>query len=107
MDCIFCKIIDKQIDAPRIYEDDNFIVIPDKFPKFAVHILIIPKKHVESIGFAEEGDSIMLGKMLLLAKDVAAKQNLADFQLIFNNGKYTQVPHLHLHLVSGQLVEKV
>lgn len=107
MNCIFCKIINKEIEVPFLYEDKNFIAIKDKFPKAPTHILVIPKKHIHSIAEAEEGDTEVLGEILLVAKKVAAEQGLKDYKLIFNNGKYAEIGHLHLHLVSGAISEQI
>ena len=105
--CLFCNIVNKVIEAPVIYEDDTFIVIPDKFPKAEIHILIFPKKHIASIGHVGQPERDILGDMLLLAKKVAEDKALTDYKLIFNVGKYAEVPHLHLHLISGGITGSV
>ena len=68
-DCIFCKIINKEVPSEKpIYEDDKLIVISDIKPKAPFHLLVIPKKHIISIGYLEEEDKGLMGEMLLLAK---------------------------------------
>ena len=99
--CLFCEIANKVIETPIIYEDDDFVVIPDKFPKAEIHILILPKKHIASISHAEPSERDTLGNMLLLAKKVAEDKGIIDYKLIFNAGRYAEIPHLHLHLISG------
>lgn len=100
--CIFCKIVSKEVTSDKIFfEDDDVMVIPDKFPKADIHILFLSKKHIQSIAHAQEADRDLIGKILLLAADQARKQGIADYQLVFNAGKHTAVPHLHLHLISG------
>ncbi len=101
-DCIFCKVINKEIAVEPVFENDRFIVINDKFPKAEVHMLIIPREHVGSIGTLGDDQKEMLGEALLLAKEVAEKRGIVDYKLLLNNGKHTEVPHLHLHLLSGE-----
>ncbi len=103
LDCIFCKIVRKEVESPIHFEDDNFIIIPSKFPVAEKHFLILPKNHLQSIVHAQSADQEMLGKMMLLARSFAKEQSLPDYKLLFNAGKYTQVPHLHLHLLAGDL----
>jgi histidine triad (HIT) family protein len=100
-DCIFCKIANKEIPTNMVKETDLFVVIHDKFPKAPVHMLIIPKKHVESISLISDAEEALLGRALLLGREVAKEQGLEDYKLLLNNGKYSEIPHLHLHLVSG------
>ena len=100
-DCVFCKIIAKEIPSEPIFEDDKFLVIPDKFPKAETHILLMPKKHLHSVAAAQKGDAEMLGELLVLAADIARQKQIQDFKLIFNNGKHAEVGHLHLHLIAG------
>ena len=100
-DCIFCKIVNKEIEAPLFYEDDELMAMPDKFPQAETHILIMPKKHVHSIAQSEESDAPMIGRLVFLAKKIADQKGIADYKLIFNNGKHAQIPHLHLHLIAG------
>src|SRR5262249_35574513 len=99
--CIFCKIVNKEIVSSPIYEDDHFVVIPDKFPKAPIHFLLIPKEHITSIAEARDENLETLGKILLLGRNVANDQGIADFKLVFNAGRYLEVPHLHLHLMAG------
>jgi histidine triad (HIT) family protein len=100
-DCIFCKITSKQIPTNMVSENDEFMVIHDKFPKAPVHMLIIPKKHLGSVSEVGDNEEALLGRAILLARKIAGEQKLTDYKLLFNNGKYSEIPHLHLHLVSG------
>ncbi len=102
-DCIFCKIANKEIEAPIKHEDDSFVIIPSKFPAAETHFLVIPKQHVQSIVHVDNTHAEMLGKMMVLASEFAKKQGIEDYKLIFNAGKYTQLPHLHLHILAGDL----
>jgi histidine triad (HIT) family protein len=99
--CIFCKIINKEVPSEAIFEDENFLVIPDKYPKAEIHILFMPKKHIHSVAEAQQEDAPMMGQLLFLAKKIAQQKGISDFKLIFNNGKHAEIPHMHLHLVAG------
>lgn len=102
-DCIFCKIVNKEEPAKIIYEDEEFMVFPSKFPAAETHILVIPKKHIHSITQATDADAPMIGRMMILAQKIAKDQGIEHFKLAFNAGKYVSVPHLHVHLVAGDL----
>ena len=108
-DCIFCKIINKEIPLDRepIYEDENFLVIFNKFPQAEIHILLILKKHINSVAKSTADDRDLLGGLLVLAAKVAREKEIEDFKLIFNNGKHAEIHHLHLHLLSGSNLKTV
>jgi histidine triad (HIT) family protein len=104
--CIFCKIIKKEIPAEITYEDENIVVFKDINPDAPVHVLIVPKKHIESINELAEEDKELAGRLLLIAKEIAKKLNVEKgYKLAFNVGKEggQLIPHLHMHLVSGRL----
>lgn len=99
--CIFCKIAAGDIPATLIYEDDDVIAFHDIHPKAAVHFMIVPKKHIESLQQATLDDQFLLGKMLLLVSQIAAQQGLAaGFKTAINTGKAggQEVFHLHIHV---------
>ena len=102
-DCIFCKIIRKEISADIVYEDDNQIAFKDINPKAPVHLLIIPKKHISSVNDLEKGDVEVVGNLLFAAKSVAEKVGLKDkgYKLSINVGKGggQEVFHIHIHLL--------
>ncbi|MDB4939650.1 MAG: histidine triad protein [Candidatus Doudnabacteria bacterium] len=102
-DCIFCQIAHKEELSPIKYEDESFVIIPSKFPAAETHFLVIPKEHIKSIADVQSENQQLLGVMLLVASKFAKKQDIVDYKLIFNVGKYAQIPHLHLHLLSGDL----
>lgn len=106
MDCIFCKIINKQAPSQIIYEDDEIIVFESIEPKAEFHFLFVPKKHIESIIKLQEKDILLIGKLLFVAKKVAAKNGLAKkgYKLVFNCGRGGGqiINHLHLHLLGGK-----
>ena len=103
---IFKKIIDRQIPAKFLYEDEHCIAIEDAFPQAKVHVLIIPKKEIRSMNEVSGDDQALLGHLILVAKDLAKKLNVDEsgYRLLFNtNADAGQtVFHLHLHLMGGQ-----
>lgn len=99
---IFSKIIQKEIPADIVYEDDLALAFGDLHPQAPVHILIIPKKPIVSIAEAESTDCELLGHLLLTAKVVATQQGLENgYRIVINTGEDggQTVFHLHLHLL--------
>lgn len=72
-DCLFCKIIDKQLDSEIVHDDDTCIAFKDINPKARVHLLIVPKKHIAKISDMQEGDEKIVGHLIKIAKDLAEK----------------------------------
>ena len=105
MDCLFCKIINKELPSTIVYEDDKFLAIKDIFPKAPVHILVIPKRHIASVNHLKPEDKDLTGELILLAKSIAKGQGIADsgYRLSLNAGKDSgqTIDHLHLHLMGG------
>ncbi len=102
---IFSKIINKEIPADIVYEDDLGLAFRDINPKAPVHILIIPKKPIPKIYDAEVSDQELLGHLMLIANKVADKEDVSDaFRLVLNNGAGAgqEVFHLHFHLLAGR-----
>ena len=102
---LFEKIINKEIPADILYEDDLSIVIKDINPQAPTHLLIIPKKVIPKLSDAIEEDKQLLGHLMLIAGKMAEKLDLDDtFRLVVNNGAKAgqSVFHLHLHLLSGR-----
>lgn len=102
MDCIFCKIVNKELPADIVYEDDKILVFKDINPKAPVHLLIIPKKHILSVNHLEVEDKILMGELILVCQKVAREKNLKAYRLQINIGRPAGqiVDHLHLHLLS-------
>ena len=97
---IFQKIIDKEIPADIIYEDEKSLVFKDINPVAPTHILIIPKKQIEKISDAEESDQDLLGHLFLVAGKVARQLGVENaFRLVVNNGAGAQQTVFHLHIL--------
>ena len=105
-DCIFCKIAKKEIPATIEHEDGAIIAFNDKNPEAPVHVLIIPKKHIDKISDIVPETSDLLGKMILAAKEIAEKKKILDsgYRLVINCGKDggQLIEHLHIHLLGGR-----
>lgn len=103
--CIFCKIIKKEIKAEIVYEDEDILVFRDTHPLTPVHMLIIPKRHIDSVNSLEKKDAELAGKMIIAAKIIAQNAQIAEkgYKLLIRVGKDggQEVPHLHLHLLGG------
>jgi histidine triad (HIT) family protein len=76
MECIFCKIINKEISSDFIFEDEDIIVINDLHPKSRIHMLIIPKKHIPTISELEDLDQNLIGKIFLVTRNLAKQNNI-------------------------------
>ena len=104
-DTIFQKIINKEINADIIYEDEKSLVFRDINPVAPTHLLIIPKKQIEKISDANEEDQDLLGHLFLVAGKVAKDLGIENaFRLVINNGAGAQqtVFHLHIHLLADR-----
>lgn len=103
---VFQKIIDREIPAEIVFEDDHVLAFKDIHPQAPVHILIIPRKPLPGISAAREDDLELLGRMLLAGKMIAATEGLSDYRLVINNGPDAgqSVFHLHMHLLGGRLL---
>lgn len=105
-DCIFCKIINREIPADIIYESDDIIVFADAFPVAPIHYLVIPKKHISSMNEVLDEDAEVLGKIQIVIRDLAKKLGIADagYRVITNCGEDggQKVKHIHYHLLAGK-----
>jgi histidine triad (HIT) family protein len=101
-DCIFCKIANKEIPAKIEYEDDFCISFHDINPRAAVHLLVIPKKHIPTLKDLEPEDEKIAGKLIMAAQKVAKKLNLESYKQLKSVGKAAgqEVFHIHLHVMS-------
>lgn len=104
-DTLFLKIIDREIPADIVYEDDQCLAFRDINPKAPMHILIIPKKLIPKLVDAEQADEPLLGHLLKVAGEVARNEGYGEaFRLVINNGAEVgqSVFHLHLHILGGR-----
>lgn len=106
MSSIFTKIINKEIPAVIVYEDDHCISFRDIDPKAPQHILIVPKKEIKSLADVAEEDAPLLGHLLLKASEIAKEQGISDsgYRIVVNTNKEggQEVSHLHLHILGGR-----
>ena len=102
--CLFCRMIAGEIKANVAYEDADLLAIHDINPQAPVHILVIPKKHIEKISHLQPTDTGVIEKVVCGAQKIAAQNNWKNFRLVFNNGAEAgqSVFHIHLHLLSGR-----
>jgi len=104
MATLFTKIINREIPADIVYEDEQCLAFRDIDPKAPTHILIIPKKEITKISDANAEDRELLGHLLLKAGDIARRESADNFRLVINNGEEAgqSVFHLHIHLMAGR-----
>lgn len=104
-DCIFCKIIKKEIPSTILYEDDEIIAFKDINPAAPIHILLIPKKHIPSLVELGKEDELLIGKIFTVINKLAETQGVKEsgYRVIVNCGKDAgqEVGHLHFHLLAG------
>jgi histidine triad (HIT) family protein len=110
-DCIFCKIINRDVDAEIVFEDDKAIAFHDMHPAAPVHILIIPKKHIGSMNDLIEEDTELVGHLLQITKSLAKQNNVAEngYRLVINTGPDANqsIQHLHVHFIAGKRIPSV
>lgn len=105
-DCIFCKIINKQIPSEIIYEDSEIIAFKDIEPVAPVHVLVVPKKHISSVMDLSDEDQALIGKIYLSIKKLAVELGIEKegFRVVTNCGENAgqTVKHIHFHLLGGK-----
>ena len=104
-ECLFCKILNKEIPSDITYQDDEITIFKDINPATPVHLLIIPNKHISSVQEMEEGDDLILSKLFSGAKKAAEDAGISEtgYRLIINNGPdgRQEIFHIHMHLLGG------
>lgn len=103
-DCLFCKILAGEIPSDKVYEDDKVYVFKDIYPKADIHLLMIPREHIDSLNELNESHDALMGHMMRLLPVLAKEQGLdTGFRTIINTGPGggQEVFHLHLHLMGG------
>ena len=104
-DTLFSKIIEREIPADIVFEDEQCLAIRDINPQAPVHILVIPKKPIEKVANATNSDEELLGHLLIVASQIAKDEGYEDaFRLVVNNGEDAgqSVFHLHVHILAGR-----
>ena len=104
MPTVFTKIINKEIPADIVYEDDKCLAFKDLNPQAPVHILLIPKKEIPSLAYLKEEDQDLMGYLMLKAVAIAKEQNLKGYRVVINtNAEGGQtVYHIHIHILGGR-----
>lgn len=104
--CLFCRIVNGEIPARKVHEDDEVIAFEDIDPKAPTHILVIPRRHIATLADLSPADAGIAGKMVTTAAALARDRNLHDegFRLVVNNGEGAgqTVFHIHFHLLGGR-----
>jgi len=104
--CLFCKIAAGEIGGPPLYQDAEVTAFKDINPQAPVHILLIPNKHIVSVGDVSEEEEALLGKLLTTGARIAQEQGIAEngYRLVANTGAHggQTVFHLHVHLLGGR-----
>ena len=104
MTCIFCQILARELPGEILFEDEDLAVIKNINPEAPVHLLIISKKHFDSVNSLDEKTSPIGGKMLLAAKKMAEAQGIqSGYKILINTGREVgqEIRHLHMHLMGG------
>lgn len=103
-ECLFCRILKKEVPSRPLYEDDSVYAFHDINPQAPTHILLIPKKHIEGVAELKPADEKIAGRLLIQAKQLADSLGLKSYRLVFNSGAEAgqSVFHLHLHLLGGR-----
>lgn len=105
MACIFCKIAKKELHADILFEDEEVVAFKDAKPIAPIHIIVIPKKHIDSVANIKNSDTLLMGKLIMAAKKIADKLEISKggYKLLIRVGKNggQEVGHIHLHLLGG------
>ena len=103
-DCLFCRIVRREIPAQIVHEDEQALVFKDITPQAPTHLLVVPKRHLGSLSASTDGDAPLLGHLQRVACRLAEDAQLSAFRLVTNNGKDAgqSVDHLHYHLLGGR-----
>jgi histidine triad (HIT) family protein len=104
--CLFCKIVARQIPATIVYGDEQVTVFRDINPQMATHVLVVPNRHIADTQALTPDDDVLIGSVVRAAQAVAQQEGLAErgYRLVFNTGPdaLNSVPHLHMHLLGGR-----
>lgn len=103
-DCLFCKIIKREISSNIVHETDSIVVFPDINPAADVHLLIVPKQHIGGMMDLTNEHDKLLSEVYQVVNRLVSEYNLANnsYRVVVNGGRAQHVPHLHFHLLGGQ-----
>ncbi len=111
MDCVFCRIARGEVQARTVLQDEHLIAFDDIHPAAPVHVLIVPRKHLANLSAAREEDALLLGRMLLAARDVARARGIEEpgYRVVMNAGEHggQEVFHCHLHVLGGRPLGRI
>lgn len=104
-DCLFCKIVCGEVPSKKVYDDEDTYAFEDIDPKAPTHVLIVPKRHIQGLKEAQDGDAELIGRCHLIAARIAHERNLdPGYRTVLNVGRAAgqSVFHLHVHLLGGR-----
>jgi histidine triad (HIT) family protein len=105
-DCLFCRIVRGELPADVVHADEHTLAFRDLNPQAPVHVLVVPRRHIDNASVLGPGDADVLAAVLVAARQVAEAEGIAErgYRLVFNVGEdaSNSVPHLHLHVVGGR-----
>lgn len=106
MECVFCGIVSGEIKSDILYQDEQVVAFPDINPSAPVHLLVVPRKHIESLADLSEEDGPLIGHIAAVARQLAQEKGIhkRGYRLLVNSGPDAGqvVPHLHFHLLGGR-----
>lgn len=105
-DCIFCRIVAGEVSSDILYQDDEIIAFRDINPAAPTHVLVVPRKHIESLAVMADEETPLIGRMAAVANRLARQEGVSQsgYRLIISSGREggQVVPHLHMHLLGGR-----
>ena len=105
-DCLFCRIVNKELSSKIVYEDEQVVAFEDINPQAPTHVLVVPRKHIAGLNDATADEAKLLGQLQLVAAQVARARGIVEsgYRVVINNGRGAgqSVFHLHLHLLGGR-----
>jgi histidine triad (HIT) family protein len=107
--CVFCKIIQKEIPSEIVYEDDWMVAFDDINPQANIHTLIVPKQHIPRLDQLNSGHGDLISHLMRKIPEIARIKNIGDFRIVLNNGEQAgqEIFHLHFHLLGGEPLGKL
>jgi histidine triad (HIT) family protein len=109
MDCLFCKIVGREVPASIVYEDERVIAFNDIKPQAPTHVLVVPKRHIESLNELQQDDDEIVGELIRRAAAIAKERGVSadGFRTVFNTNRDAgqTVFHIHVHLLGGRRMQ--